>query len=79
MQPVRGVQKQAEEGGPIVVQQLDEASLLNEAAELDELACACAPFLDPIAGIVQGLGAGDAVLHDLDAAKLRCCCLQVPE
>ncbi len=69
----------AEEGGAVVVQQFGEASLLDEAAEFDELACACTPFLDPIAGVVQGLGALDAVLRDADAAKLRRCCLQVVE
>ncbi len=37
----------AEEGGAVVVQQFGEASLLDEAAEFDELACACAAFLNP--------------------------------
>ncbi len=69
----------AEQGGAVIAGEFDEAGFLDEAAEFDELACSCASFLDPIAGVVAGLSAGDAVLHDADAAKLRRCCLQVPE
>ncbi len=65
----------AEQGGAVIAGQLDKASLLDKATEFDELACSCAAFLDPIAGVVQGLGALDAVPHDADAAKLRRCCL----
>jgi len=61
----------AKQGGPVIAGQLDQPGLLDEAAKLDELACSCAAFLDPVAGVMQCLGARDAVLHDADAAKLR--------
>ena len=69
----------AEQNGAVIAGEFDEAGFLDEAAELDELACACASFLDPIAGVMQSLGALDTVLHDADTAKLRRCCLQVVE
>jgi hypothetical protein len=69
----------AKKCGTVIVQQFDKAGFLDEAAEFDELSRSCPAFLGSITGIVQGLGAGDEVLHDLDAAKLRRCCLQVPE
>jgi len=69
----------AEQGGSVVAGEFDQAGFLDEAAEFDELACSCASFLDPIAGIVPGLSAFDTCLHDGQAAKLRRCCLQVPE
>ena len=65
----------AEQGGAIITGQLDEAGFLDEAAEFDELACSCASFLDPIAGVVSGLGAFEACLHDGQAPKLHRCCL----
>jgi len=69
----------AEQGGAVIAGEFDEAGLVDEAAEFDELACSCASFLDPIAGVVQGLDALDPVLHDADAAKLCRCRLQVVE
>jgi len=54
----------AEQGGAVVAGEFNETSFLDEAAEFDELACSCPALLDPIAGVVAGLGAGDAVLHN---------------
>jgi hypothetical protein len=39
----------AEQGRTIVLQQLDQPGFLHESAQLDELACSCATFLDPVA------------------------------
>ena len=41
----------AEQGGAIVVDQIDEAGLLHQAAEFDELPGAGAALLHPVAGI----------------------------
>jgi len=41
-----------------------QSGFLEEAAEFNELACSCPAFLDPIAAVAPGLGAGGAVLHD---------------
>ncbi len=65
----------AEQGGAVITGQLDQASFLDEAAEFDELACSCASFLDPIAGVMSGLGAFEVCLHDGQAPKLHRCCL----
>ncbi len=65
----------AEQGGTVIVGEFDEAGFLDEAAEFDELASSCASFLDPIAGVVSGLGAFEACLHDGQAPKLHRCCL----
>ncbi len=69
----------AEQGGTVVAGEFDEAGLVDEAAEFDELAGSCAAFLDPIAGFVPGLSAFETCLHDGQAAKLRRCYLQVVE
>ncbi len=65
----------AEQGGAVVAGEFDQAGFLDEAAEFDELTCSCAAILDPIAGVVAGLGAFETCLHDGQAAKLRRCCL----
>ncbi len=65
----------AEQGGAVVAGEFDEVGFLDEAAEFDELAGACASFLDPIAGIVAGLSAFETCLNDGQAAKLCRCCL----
>jgi len=54
----------AEQGGAVVAGEFDEAGFLDEAAEFDELTGSCPAFLDPIAGVVPGLGAFEACLHD---------------
>ena len=69
----------AEQGGAVIAGEFDEGDFLDEAAEFDELAGACATFLNPIAGVVLGLVAFEAVSPDADAAKLRRCCLQIPK
>lgn len=46
----------AEEGGAVVVHQLDETSLGDEAAELDEMTGAVAARSGPVAGVRAGLG-----------------------
>ena len=48
MQSVSDVEEGAEQGGTIVVQQLEETCLVDEAAEFDEVACALAPLVRPI-------------------------------
>ena len=79
MQPARDVQQRPEQGGAVVVQQLDQPGLLDEAAQFDELPCACASFLHPVAGVVTGLGEGEPILLHGQAPELRCGGLQVPE
>jgi hypothetical protein len=65
----------AEQGSAVVAGEFDQAGFLDEAAEFDELAGAYASFLDPIAGVVPGLGAFEACLHDGQVPKLYRCCL----
>lgn len=53
-QLIRDFEEGAEEGGAIVIDEFDEAGLLDEAAEFDEVAGAGAPVLDPLAMIAAG-------------------------
>ena len=63
-QPVRQLQEGAEQGGAIIVRQLDQARLVDEATEFDQVACTLAPFARPIAGIRAGACGDEAVtLH----------------
>ncbi len=55
------LQEGTEQGGAIIVQQFDEASLLHEAAKLDELAGAGPALLHPVAGVGAGLSKPHAV------------------
>ena len=48
------VEEGAEEGGAVVAQQLDQAGLLDESAEFDEVAGAFAACLGPIARVGAG-------------------------
>ena len=79
LQLAGNVQQRAEQGGAVIVQQLDQPGFLHEAAQLDELAGACAPFLHPVAGVVTGAGEGGPILLHGQAPELRRCGLQVPE
>ncbi len=51
----------AEQCDAIVVDQLDEAGLLDEAAEFDQVAGSRAPVLDPLPAIVSGARQIEAV------------------
>jgi len=53
-----------EQGSAVIAREFDEAGFLDEAAEFDQVAGACAAFLDPIAGVVPGLSTFEARLHD---------------
>ena len=79
LQPARDVQQGAEQGSAVVVQQLDQSGLLHEAAQFDELAGACAPFLRPIAGVMAGTGEVEPILLHGQAPELRRCGLEFPE
>ena len=79
LQPAREFEEGAEQCGAVVVQQFDQAGFLHEAAQLDELAGACAPFLHPVACIVSGAGEGKPILLHGQAPELRRGGLQVPE
>jgi hypothetical protein len=61
LEPCCEFEECAEEGCAIIVQQLDQPGLLDEAAEFDEVAGAGAPVLDPLAGVVAGAGGVEAV------------------
>jgi len=50
-EPVGQLHEGAEEGGAIVVGQLDQAGFLDEAAELDEVAGALAACLGPVSHV----------------------------
>jgi len=50
------MEKPPEEGGAIVAGKLDEAGLLNQAAELYELARAFPSLTDPVARVLAGHG-----------------------
>ena len=71
-------EESAEQGGAVVSNQLDEPGLLHEAAELDELPGACAPVLDPLAGVVAGTGAIEPIAQHGQALELCRCCLELP-
>ena len=55
------VHHSAEQGSAVVAREFDEAGFLDKATEFDELSCSCPAFLDPVPGVMQGLGAGRAV------------------
>ena len=56
LQPIGDVEEGAEQGGAVVIQQLDKAGFLHEAAQLDEVACALAPQFGPVARVRAGAG-----------------------
>jgi len=73
------VEEGAEEGGAIVAQQLDKAGFLDESAEFDEVPCALAACLGPIAHVGAGhLGIQPMALDCCPAHQARRR-LQVPE
>ncbi len=68
-----------EQGCAVIVGEFDEAGFLDEAAELDQVAGARAPVLDPLSFVVAGLGTLDPGAQHGHPLKLRRCCLQVVE
>jgi hypothetical protein len=64
------VEEGAEEGGTIIVDEFDEARLLDEAAEFDEMACARPSILHPVPCISAGASGIEAVLEHGQAAQL---------
>jgi hypothetical protein len=73
------VEEGAEQGGAVIVDELDQAGFLDEAAELDEMAGAGTTILDPLAGIVAGTREIEAVTLHGQALELRCRCLEFPQ
>ncbi len=69
LQPISRLQEQAEQGSAIVVQQLDEAGLLNQPTQLDKVACPLAPLPCPIARVGTGTGGIEAVTFHCQAPE----------
>ena len=65
-----GFEENAEQGSAIVFQRLDEAGLVHQSAELDELSCSCAPFLNPVAGIGAVLSEHEPIPQNRQALEL---------
>jgi hypothetical protein len=78
-QLVGDVEKGAQHSGAIVVHQFDEAGLLDETTELDEMACSGASILHPLPRIGAGAIAIEAVLQHGEAPKLTVGGLKVME
>ncbi len=57
------VQQCPEQGCAVVVQQLHQVGLKDEAAQLDQVAGALAARLGPIAGVGQGASGVEAITH----------------
>ena len=53
-QPVGEIEERAEQGGAVIVHQFDQAGLLHQAAEFDEVTGALAPRLGPVAHVGAG-------------------------
>jgi len=79
LQPSGNFEKRAEQRGAIVVHEFDEAGLLYEAAEFDEVSGACAPILDPLALIVAGACESEPIAQHGQALELGRCDLQFLE
>ena len=61
LQPVREFKEGAQQGSPVIVHQLDQPGLLNQPAEFNQVAGACAPVLYPLAGVVTSTVAIETV------------------
>ena len=79
LQPARESEEGTEQSGAVIVEQFDQPSLLHEAAQLDELAGACAAFLHPVAGVMAGAVEGEPIPLHGQAPQLRHGGLEVPE
>ncbi len=71
-------EERPEQGGAIIVDQLDQSSLLDEAAEFDEMAGAGATVLHPLPLVVAGLAALDPIpqhgqMPEHDCCRPQCC------
>ncbi len=64
-------QKNAEQCGAIVLQQIDQPGLLHEAPKLDELTCAIASLLSPVACIIAVAGKHEPIPEHGQALELR--------
>lgn len=76
LEPRGEIEEGAEEGGAIIVHELDEAGLPHQAAELDEVAGARSPVLNPLAGVGAGTGEIEPVTPHGQAPALHCRCLE---
>ena len=52
LQPVRQFEEGAQQRRAIIVHQLDQPGLLDQAAELNQVSCARTPVLHPLAGVI---------------------------
>ena len=67
------VQEGAEQSGAVVVQQLHQVCLEDEATEFDQVACALAPFACPIAGVLAStVGIKAVTQHRQPPQPCRC-------
>ena len=76
LEPRGEFEKGAEQGGTVVVHQLDQTGLLHQAAEFDQMSGPCPPVLDPLTGIGPGAGAIEAVTPHAQMPQPRRCCLK---
>ncbi len=61
LQPVCEFKEGAQQGSPVIVHQIDQPSLLHQSAEFNQMSCPCAPVLHPLAGVITGTVAIQAV------------------
>jgi hypothetical protein len=73
------IEESAEEGGPIIVDDINQAGLLDETTELDEMACARASVLHPLPRIGASAITIEAVLQHGQAPELTVGGLEVTE
>ena len=74
LQLIGEVEEGTEHCGAIVVDQFDEAGLLHQAAELDQMAGALPPLADPIAYVGERAVAIEPIAQHGQALELRRCC-----
>ena len=67
-------EKRPEQGGAIVVDELDQAGFLDEAAEFDEMAGASTPVLHPLALVVPSLSAVEPIPQHGQVPQPGFCC-----
>ncbi len=76
-QLIRQCEEGTQQGGTIIVHQVDHPGLLHQATEFNQMAGARAPILNPLACIIAGSRLIQPIpLHD-HAPELSCCCLKV--
>ena len=52
LDPPREFEERAEQGGAVIIDQLDQPGLLHQAAQLDQVPCPRAPVLDRLALVI---------------------------